>query len=122
MNVVQKYLQFTMVRTGDTTRLDSYRFADDKGFSAFTFAVDKKNNLDGTQLKTTYGSVNGIYIYGPAERVDKLYTEYFYPLIKSCETKSSPTWIMWNGLMLVHHTEANHLGIPMAYIEIKRGY
>lgn len=118
--VIEKYLQFTMQRSGDTSKPYYMAFADETGFAKFSFAFNKTSTLNGTEVTTTFEKVKTIMITGPADRIEKLYNDYFLPLLQPCEIKHSDTWITWNNLILVHIANGSHNGIPMGYIRIEK--
>lgn len=100
------FVKLDIAQTSDSSRKDAIIFADSTGL--FTFRV----NLDQA------GPVKSIYMIGPTDKMNRFYSEYLLPAIKPCEKQSSPTWIFWNNLKLVHVKSGIKKGVEMSSIEI----
>ena len=66
-------MQFQVAQTGDTSRKDKLIFSDEKGLFTFQIMLNEKDALSGTDVVTTYPTVNSIYITGPTERIEQFY-------------------------------------------------
>lgn len=121
--VVEKYMQLNL-EANEPKSLNksiSYRsYSDSIGFVRFGFGLERKKEIAGTEVIYKSPEVINITIYGPAERIDKMVSEYFTPIIEPCHPKKSPTWFFWNKLKLVYVDAGERKGIPMKTITIEK--
>jgi len=116
--IVEKYLEFKM--NIDTSDINMIVYKDKGGFSTLKISVAQKNILRGTEAVSIQGNVTYVYLEGPADRIDKLVTEYFTPLLSPCKPQISPTSIVWGSYRLSYLEKGEHEGIPMKYLVIEK--
>jgi hypothetical protein len=95
--VSEKYLQVSLKKTIEKSNKSDYEFENSGCSCEFYFSVSKQR----TEAKKTgkkHNLVSKIAIVGPEDKIKKMYTEYFYPLIKPCATTIQNTMLSYDKI------------------------
>lgn len=111
-----QYLEFPL----DTARInvETLDMRDEKEWCKVIISYKTKAELVGTEAKTFQAGIRSIYISGPWERIQKLYSDYFLPKT-SCGNDYSATVRFWDGQKIVHIQDGTKQGISLGFIRIE---
>jgi len=95
--VSEQYLQISLKQTIEKGHKSDYEFENSTCSCEFYFSVVKQRT-EGKKNRKKYLAVNKIAIVGPEDKIKKMYSEYFYPLIKPCATTIQSNILLYNKI------------------------
>jgi hypothetical protein len=81
---------------------------------------DLKNELKNGQNIQVNKGIKRIYISGPWDKIEKMYTDYFLPKISGCRKIEDETTDTWEGHKMRHVRQGQQKSIALGFIEITK--
>ncbi len=115
--IAEKYLQVHLEKKVQKTRnVFSFENETCKCQFYYTTRMQKRDKKNGIKKHL---AVDEIVINGPADHVKKMYTEYFYPLIKPCASSVKGTQMFYHNVSVGYFIITNR-GSKMAQINLHK--
>lgn len=104
--ITEKYLGVELTKSVDRKDKPNVDFVNNACSCEFLYSESKQRIKEMGNKK--YSLVNKILIVGPEALVNKMYREYFYPLIKPCASSIQPTSMIYNGSSIGYYVFSMH--------------
>lgn len=120
--VIEKYSGTNLVDEPAKRIASAYTFGyyNAENTSGLTISIARKKETSGDDASYTQPAVFRVLIYGTADAIDKMFAEYFTPLLEKCATKKSANWFFTPNIKLVKMEADRQDGKQMKTIEIEK--
>lgn len=119
--IVKSYLLFDLNLLSDSTEAELLSYGDETQFCKIRIGAKTTSKLEGTTVVKSKPVVTGLYIQGPADRIDKLMAEFFTPMAKKyADYKAKDLWATFNGLQIVCQDGGKRQDIPLKIITLSK--